>query len=144
MFIRFIYLILSFLLLSLCVNPSIGNFNTVETTDIITLAGALGGIEGLIQFGKWWLNRKLIARQEAATVEATEEQNDRTQTDWLERRVTERDSKIDTLYRELREAQQAHLEEVHAHHETQLKLTEADCKKCLKRGCPDRLPPSEY
>lgn len=116
----------------------------METGDIVTLATALGGVEGLLLTARWWFSRKATARQKEASAEAAEEQNDRTQTDWFERRILERDQKIDEIYRELREAQSIHLEEVHAHHETQLKLTEAECKKCLKRGCADRMPPSEY
>ena len=38
----------------------------------------------------------------------------------------------------------AYMEEVHRRHEIELQLTEADVKKCLRHGCKDRQPPSDY
>lgn len=116
----------------------------METADLLTIVGAIGGIEGVIQFSKWWFSRKATKRQDEATATAAEDQNSRNQVDWLEKRLMERDAKIDSIYGELRATQSAHMNEVHKHHETQLKLNEAECKKCLKRGCQDRVPPSEY
>lgn len=123
----------------------------MEITDIVTILSAVVGAEGVIQAAKWWLSRQAHKRQDEAAADiaeadadAHEDENHRRQVDWLEQRMKERDEKIDTIYRELREEQQARLAEIHAHHGTQLKLTEAECKKCLKRGCNDRIPPSEY
>ena len=64
--------------------------------------------------------------------------------DWLESRLAERDAKIDHLYEELRAEQKARLEEIHRRHEVELKLAEAEVKKCHKHGCGDRIPPSDY
>ena len=60
------------------------------------------------------------------------------------KRIAERDAKIDGLYAELRLEQKAKLEEVHKRHEVELELAEANVKKCHKRGCSDRQPPSDY
>lgn len=116
----------------------------MELTDILTLAGAFGGIQGIIEGAKWWLSRKATVRQDNAEADAKEDENDRRNTDWLEKRLQERDAKIDGIYAELRQEQTARLEEIHRRHEVELQLKEAEVKKCCKRGCADREPPSDY
>lgn len=116
----------------------------MEVTDILTIIGGIGGIQGFIELVKWWRGRKVQDRQDIADVEATENENARRQVDWLEKRLAERDAKIDRLYEELRAEQNARLEEIHRRHEVELKLAEAEAKKCQKRGCTDRIPPSDY
>ena len=116
----------------------------METVDIMAIIGGIGGIQGFIELVKWWRGRKVQDRHDIADVEATENENRRRQVDWLEKRLAERDAKIDHIYEELRTEQNARLEEIHSRHETELKLAEAEAKKCLKRGCGDRIPPSDY
>lgn len=116
----------------------------METADILTIIGSIGGVQGFIELVKWWHGRKVRDRQEIATVEATEDENDRRQVDWLEKRLAERDAKIDHIYEELRAEQNARLEEIHRRHELELKLAEAEVKKCFRHGCKDRQPPSDY
>lgn len=79
-----------------------------------------------------------------AEVVAAENEIERNQVSWLEARLAERDKKIDAIYSELRAEQTARLEEVHRRHEVELKLAEAEVRKCHKRGCTDRIPPSDY
>ncbi len=112
--------------------------------ELMAIIGTAGGIEGLIQAGKWWLSRKAARRQDEADAEAAENENGRKQIDWLEKRLSERDAKIDGLYNELRQEQNARIEEIHRRHEIELMLAEAEAKKCHKRGCVDRIPPSDY
>lgn len=116
----------------------------MEVTDTITLIGAIGGIQGVIELIKWWRGRKVQDRQDVATVVASENENERKQVDWLESRLAERDAKIDHIYAELRAEQAARLEEMHRRHEAELKLADAEVKKCHKHGCKDRIPPSDY
>lgn len=116
----------------------------MDLTQILTTVGAIGGIQGCIELVKWWRGRKMQDRQDVATVEAVENENERKQIDWLESRLAERDTKIDHIYAELRAEQAAHLEEIHRRYEVELKLAEAEVKKCHKRGCKDRIPPSDY
>lgn len=116
----------------------------METTDLLTIIGGFGGIQGIIELIKWWRSRKVQDRQEIAGVIAAENENERKQVSWLEERLAERDKKIDALYIELRTEQAARLEEVHRRHEVELQLAEAEVKKCHKRGCNDRIPPSDY
>lgn len=116
----------------------------METTDLLTLIGGIGGIQGVIELVKWWRGRKMQYRQDVAEVVASENENERKQVSWLEARLAERDKKIDAIYAELRAEQAARLEEVHRRHEVELQLAEAEVKKCHKRGCGDRIPPSDY
>lgn len=116
----------------------------METTDIITIIGGIGGIQGIIELVKWWRGRKVKDRQDLAGAVAAENENERKQVSWLEERLAERDKKIDAIYAELRAEQAARLEEVHRRHEVELQLAEAEVKKCHKRGCNDRIPPSDY
>ena len=114
----------------------------METADILTIIGGIGGIQGFIELVKWWRGRKVHDRQDVADVVAAENENERKQVSWLEARLAERDKKIDDIYAELRAEQTARLEEVHRRHEVELKLAEVEVKKCHKRGCADRIPHS--
>ena len=116
----------------------------MDIADIITLVGTVGGIQGVVEIGKWWQTRKLDRRKEEADVKATENQVSRSQIDWLEKRLAERDAKIDAIYAELRKEQTLRIGEIHQRHEAELRLAEAEARKCLIRGCPQRQPPSEY
>ncbi|MDE6497935.1 MAG: hypothetical protein K2L21_04670 [Muribaculaceae bacterium] len=116
----------------------------MNTADILTIIGGIGGIQGIIELAKWWCSRKINDRHSLAGVVAAENENERRQVDWLEKRLAERDAKIDRLYEELRAEQKARVEEIHSRHEVELQLAEAEAKKCHKRGCHDRQPPSDY
>ena len=116
----------------------------MEITDIMTLVGAVGGMQGIVELGKWWRSRKLESRRADADVTAVENHNSRQQIDWLEKRLAERDAKIDTIYAELRQEQTRRIDEMHHRHEVELRLTEAEARKCLVHGCASRVPPTEY
>ncbi len=116
----------------------------MDTSILLTVLGTIGGVEGLIQLLKWWYSRKATARQVNAAALSAEIENIRKYIDWLEKRLGERDAKIDALYLELRAEQNAKLETLHTLHEAELKLKEAEIKKCHKHGCADRIPPSDY
>lgn len=111
---------------------------------IVTLIATLGGFEGVRWGITAWMNRKTNARKEDAAADAAENENERKQVAWLEERIAQRDTKIDSLYAELRQVQSAHLEEVHKRHEIELKLKEAEMRRCDVRGCGNRQPPSDY
>lgn len=113
----------------------------MEISDIITLVGTIGGMQGIVELGKWWFSRKTEARKEDADITAIENQNRRSQVDWLEKRLAERDAKIDSIYAELRKEQTLRIGEIHQRHEVELRLTDAEARKCLVRGCQNRIPP---
>ena len=116
----------------------------MEFSDVIALAGTIGGMQGLVEMIRWWQTRKIKSREEEASVVAVENENGRSQIDWLEKRLAERDAKIDALYVELREEQTLRIGEIHGRHEAELKLADAEARKCIIRGCERRQPPSEY
>ena len=116
----------------------------MELNDWLAIIGAIGGSSTITWAITFWVNRKTNARKEDASADAMENENERKQVAWLEERIAQRDTKIDGLYVELRQAQSAHLEEVHKRHEIELKLKEAEMKRCDVRGCGERKPPSDY
>jgi hypothetical protein len=116
----------------------------MELNDWLAILGAIGGSSTITWVITFWVNRKTNARKEDAAADSMENENERKQVDWLEKRMSERDMKIDSLYVELRQEQSAHLEEIHKRHEVELKLKEAEMKRCDVRGCSNRVPPSDY
>ena len=110
----------------------------------LALIGALGGLEAIKWIANFYVNRKTNARKEDAAADAAENENERKQVAWLEERIAQRDTKIDTIYVELRQEQAENLQLIHDKHELELKLKEAEIKKCDVRGCSNRQPPSDY
>ena len=110
----------------------------------LAIIGTLGGFEAIKWVVNFYVNRKTNARKEDASADAMENENERKQVAWLEDRISQRDAKIDALYIEFRQEQAAHLDEIHKRHETELKLKEAEMKRCDVRGCGKRQPPSDY
>lgn len=116
----------------------------MDLNDWVMLITALGGIEGVKQLVKWWVNRRFERRKADASADVAEFDAERQQVDWLEKRLAQRDTKVDALYGEVRKLENEKLELVYKNHELELQLKEAEMKKCLKRGCGDREPPSDY
>ena len=69
----------------------------------IAVLGAIGGTSTITWLVTFWVNRKTNARKEDATADSMENENERKQVDWLEKRLAERDAKIDAIYVELRQ-----------------------------------------
>ena len=116
----------------------------MELNDWLAILGALGGLEAIKWMVNFYVNRKTDARKEDASADSMEDENERKQVDWLEKRLAERDAKIDAIYVELRQEQAAHLDEIHKRHETELKLKESDMKRCEVRKCLEREPQTGY
>jgi len=116
----------------------------MDIMEFITLIGTVGGVQGVVEGVKWWQSRKLCRRREEAGVAAAENENGRQQIDWLESRLAERDAKIDAIYKELRQEQSLRIKELHSRHEVELRLTDAEARKCCVRGCENRIPPTDY
>ena len=116
----------------------------MELNDWLTILGALGGLEAIKWVVNFYVNRKTDARKEDAAADAVENENERKQVAWLEARITQRDTKIDAIYVELRQEQAEKLQLIHDKHELELRLKESEIKKCDVRGCSNRQPPSDY
>lgn len=113
----------------------------VELETILTIVGAMGGIEGAKWALRAWVNRKTDARKEDAAADALEIDNEKNQVTWLEDRIAQRDSKIDTLYIDLRKAENEKLQIVYEKHALELELKEANYNKCSIYDCQERKPP---
>ena len=66
------------------------------------------------------------------------------QIDNQEKRMGVRDTKVDFLYSENNKLRSDQLELIREKHELELRLKEAELKKCDVRGCIKRQPPSDY
>ena len=112
--------------------------------ELLALIGALGGLEAIKWVVNFYVNRKTNARKEDATADSMEDENERKQVAWLEERIAQRDTKIDALYVEMRQEQKAHIETIYKLHEVELKLKDAEMRRCDVPRCANRLPPSDY
>ena len=116
----------------------------METTNIITLISALGGWEAIKWLVHFLTHRKTDARREEASLDDLTAENHRKQVDWLEERLSQRDTTIDSLQCELRKEQADKLEWINPCHETELALKELEIKQCVIHGCAHRTPASDY
>lgn len=119
--------------------------------DWLALLGTLGGFEAIRWGVTFWVNRKTNARKEDASADGMEIQNllniikaQTEQIDNQEKRMGARDEKVDFLYRENNKLRSEQLDLICEKHELELRLKEAEIKKCDVRGCADRKPPSDY
>ena len=117
----------------------------------LTMLGAVGGTSTITWFVTFWVNRKTNARKEDAGADSMAIQNllsiitaQSTQIDNQEKRMGVRDTKVDFLYSENNKLRSDQLELIRQKHELELRLKEAELKKCDVRGCANRQPPSDY
>ncbi len=117
----------------------------------LAVLGAVGGTSTITWFVTFWVNRKTNARKEDASADGMEIQNllsiitaQSTQIDNQEKRMGVRDTKVDFLYSENNKLRSDQLELIREKHELELRLKEAELKKCDVRGCIKRQPPSDY
>lgn len=112
----------------------------MDWTTIVTIIGSFGGLE----FIKWLTNRKAYTRKENAKATNAEVSVYHAQIEAYERRLITRDTKVDLLYKELREEQQKNLSLIEKVNELELDRKLLMFQKCEVRGCPQRKPPGEY
>lgn len=113
----------------------------MDINSIAIILGAIGGLEGIKQILRWFNNRRNEARKSDAEADALVDENNRKSVEWLERRIEQRDSKIDGLYAELRKEQAEKLELLHQKHQLEIEHT---LKRCEVKNCGGRKPPSGY
>lgn len=117
----------------------------------LALIAALGGWEAVRWGITFWTSRKTNARKEDASADAAEIQNLLNvisslsgQLEKSDARMTSRDGKVDFLYSENNKLKAEKLELIKKNYELELRLKEAEIKKCDVRGCSNRQPPSDY
>ena len=116
----------------------------MDTATILTIFGAIGGAETIKWVVNYFATRKQNGRLRDAEVSKAELNLYKERVDWLEARLAQRDTKIDALYAELRGEQASKLQLLYEKHEVELKLKEAEVRRCNVRGCERREPPSDY
>lgn len=119
--------------------------------DWLAILGAIGGSSTITWLITFLANRKTNVRKEDASADGMEIQNLlniitalETQIDNQEKRMGARDTKVDYLYSENNKLRSEELELIKNKHELELRLKEAEIKKCDVRGCSNRQPPSDY
>lgn len=105
-----------------------------------TIISALGGLELV----KWLFNRKNSDRKEKADIRDQEIDTHQKQIERYEKRLSERDLKVDAIYRELREEQKKNLELIETNNKLELDKELLQHQKCEVRGCQNRKPPGVY
>lgn len=123
----------------------------MELNDWLAIIGAFGGLEAVRWGVTFWVNRKTNARKEDASADSEEMKNLLIVINTLKEEIArisaeklKRDEKVDYLYGELRKSEEQALDLMRGKHELELRLKEAEIKKCDVHGCPNRQPPSDY
>ena len=105
--------------------------------DWLAIIGAIGGSSTITWLITFWVNRKTNARKEDASADGMEIQNllniinaQSSQIDNQEKRMATRDAKVDFLYSENNKLRSEQLELIKDRHELELRLKEAEIKKC--------------
>lgn len=110
---------------------------SIET--VLTIVGAIGGVEGI----KWgissWMNRKTDARKEDAAADSMEIHNlldiiaaQGAQIENVYSLLKGRDGKVDFLYTELRKSEEKVLDLTRGTHELEMLLKDAEYNRCDK------------
>lgn len=112
----------------------------MEIEVILTVIGALGGFESV----KWLLSRRTNRLKDEAEIKTVEIENYLKREERLEQRLHERDVKVDTIYRDLRNTEVKILELTKKINKLELDNEVLNVKRCDVRGCALRQPPGEY
>lgn len=106
-------------------------------SDVFKIAFTVERLNSRIRFNY----RRNEERKSDAEADALVEENNRKSVEWLEKRIEQRDAKIDGLYAELRKEQSEKLELLHKLHQLEIEHT---LKRCEVKNCGGRKPPSGY
>ncbi len=113
----------------------------MELNDWVVLITALGGIEGMKQFLKWWLNRRNSARIDDAKADQEEFRALREYNEFCQTQLSEKEARFVEQTDRLRKVQDdlLNLKEENAQLRIELAL-----KRCEKKKCGEREPPNGY
>lgn len=113
----------------------------MDVNDWVILITALGGIEGIKQFLKWWHSRKTDARIAGAQADVEEFKALREYIEFLQKQLSEKEQRFVEQTDRLRKVQDDlfALKEDHSNLKLELAL-----KRCEKRKCGDREPQNGY
>ena len=113
----------------------------MTVNDWVILITALGGIEGIKQFLKWWMSRRTNARIEDAHADVEEFKALREYNEFLQKQLTEKEERFVEQTGRMRSFQ----DELFKAKEDISKLSiELAVKRCEKKKCGQREPPNGY
>lgn len=113
----------------------------MDLNDWVILITALGGIEGVRQFIKWWTSRKANARIEDAHADAEEFKALREYNEFLQKQLSDKEERFVEQTGRLRTVQDELLK---LKEEVSRLSIELALKRCEKKKCADREPPNGY
>lgn len=113
----------------------------IELTDILTIIGTLGGIEGIKWAVNFYANRKTNARIEDAHADGEEFKTLREYNEFLQKQLSDKEERFVEQTGRLRQVQDElfSLKEENSN----LKL-EIALKRCERKKCGDREPQNGY
>lgn len=109
--------------------------------DWVILITALGGIEGIKQFLKWWMSRKNSARIDDARADLEEFKALREYNEFCQKQLSEKESRFVEQTDRLRKVQDDLLKQKEENAQLRIELA---LKRCEKKGCGERQPPNGY
>lgn len=114
----------------------------MDWNQVIVILGALGGLEGIRQFMKWWRTRRAEKRVQEAAADNAELETLRKQYDWLQGKYEALNKKVDELYNSIHELETRNMELLKRNGELELALKIAEWDKCERPDdeCIRRLP----
>ncbi len=111
---------------------------------IIAVITALGGVEALKWVAHLWLHRNTDKRKQVAEAAGMELEVYQKQITWLMEALRKTLEQVEQLHKDVSVEQLDKEQWIQRLHEVELALKEAEIRKCNKRGCTERLPPSDF
>lgn len=111
---------------------------------VTIIVGAIIAVFGGGELVRYILFRKHYTRKKRAEAKDAEMSLHERQIDAYERRLSQRDAKVDEIYRELRETQKRELSLIQEIGELRVTNKTLEIKKCEVKGCVKRKPPRDF
>lgn len=113
----------------------------VELTDILTIIGTMGGIEGIKWAVRAWVNRKTDARIEDARADVEEFKALREYNEFLQKQLSDKEERFVEQTGRLRQIQDELFTLKESYSDVKLELA---LKRCEKKKCGSREPQNGY